>query len=163
HPEYAAPNNVLLSQLGTFQYKRKYPNGSPNQRPNQTSGNSHLFQETGHWVGGKFWQYWQQHGGLAQQGYPLSDEFTEVSETDGKPYMVQYFERAVFEAHPENAPPNDVLLSLLGVFFDKQKHGPNQGATATPIPPPPPSQATATPIPSQGQQVNITREGSVQA
>jgi endonuclease YncB( thermonuclease family) len=29
---------------------------------------------------------------------------------------VQYFERAVFERHPENAPPYDVLLSQLGRF-----------------------------------------------
>jgi hypothetical protein len=27
---------------------------------------------------------------------------------------MQYFERARFEAHPENAPPFDVLLGLLG-------------------------------------------------
>ncbi|HKP53568.1 MAG TPA: discoidin domain-containing protein [Chloroflexia bacterium] len=136
HPEYAAPNDVLLSQLGTFMYKKKYPNGAANQKPNQTAGNSNFFKETGHWVGGKFWTYWQTHGGLAQQGYPLSDEFTEVSETDGKTYTVQYFERAVFEMHPENAPPNDVLLSLLGNFFYKQKYGggggPGPVPTATP-------------------------------
>jgi hypothetical protein len=29
HPENATPNDVLLSQLGTFQYKRKYPMGEP--------------------------------------------------------------------------------------------------------------------------------------
>jgi hypothetical protein len=33
---------------------------------------------------------------------------------DGKTYTVQYFERAVFEKHPENPRPYDVLLSLLG-------------------------------------------------
>ena len=38
----------------------------------------------------------------------------EKSEIDGKTYTVQYFERAVFEYHPENSPPHDVLLSLLG-------------------------------------------------
>ena len=65
----------------------------------QTS--SRYFPETGHTVQGRFLAYWEQHGGLAQQGYPLSDEFTEVSPTDGKPYTVQYFERAVFEYHPE--------------------------------------------------------------
>ena len=34
----------------------------------------------------------------------------------------QYFERAIFELHPEFAPPNNVLLSLLGVFRYNQKY-----------------------------------------
>src|SRR4051812_35467671 len=63
------------------------------------------FPETQHWVRGSFLQYWDAHGGLAQQGFPLSEEFTEVSTLDGKAHTVQYFERAVFEHHPENAPP----------------------------------------------------------
>jgi len=53
---------------------------------------------------------------LAQQGYPLSNEFTEVSSTDGQPHTVQYFQRAELELHPENAgTTNEVLLSQLGV------------------------------------------------
>ena len=75
-----------------------------------------LFPETGKRLGGRFLQYWRQNGGLMQQGYPISDEFFEVSDLDGKPYTVQYFERAVFELHPENRPPYDVLLSQLGTF-----------------------------------------------
>src|SRR5206468_3983407 len=60
-------------------------------------------------------------GGLAQQGYPLSDEFTEISPQDGKPYTVQYFERAVFEYHPENKDtPYEVLLSQLGTSAAQQ-------------------------------------------
>ena len=122
HPEQTDPQyQVLLSQLGTFQYKKKYPNGAPNQQPNETNG--HLFTETGHWVGGIFLDYWNQHGGLAQQGYPISDEFTEVSDLNGQPYTVQYFERAVFEYHPENEAPNDVLLSQLGTFQYKARYG----------------------------------------
>jgi hypothetical protein len=112
---------VLLSQLGTFQYRKKYPNGAPGQKANQTNGQ--YFQETGHWVGGKFLEYWKSHGGLPQQGYPLSDEFTEVSDLNGQAYTVQYFERAVFEMHPENQPPNDVLLSQLGTFQFRAKYG----------------------------------------
>ncbi len=61
-----------------------------------------------------FRDYWEQHGGLAQFGYPLTEEFMEVSSTDGRPYTTQYFERARFEYHPENPPPYDVLLGLLG-------------------------------------------------
>jgi hypothetical protein len=125
HPELAAPNNVLLSMLGSFEYKRKYPaaGGAPNQRPNRANGK--FFPETGRWVGGKFWEYWQAHGGLAQQGLPISDEFTEKSALDGKEYVVQYFERAVFELHPEYAgSPYEVLLSQLGTYrYDDQYGG----------------------------------------
>jgi hypothetical protein len=119
HPENQPPYDILLSQLGTFQYKRKYPGGAPGQVPNTSEG-SILFPETGKRLGGKFLEYWQSHGALAQQGYPISDEFMERSDLDGKTYTVQYFERAVFEYHPENQPPFDVLLSQLGTFRYKQ-------------------------------------------
>ena len=122
HPENQAPYDVLLSQLGTFRYKAKYPSGAPGQQPNNDAG-SILFAETGKRVGGKFLDYWQKNGGLAQQGFPISDEFTEVSDLNGKSYTVQYFERAVFELHPENQAPYDVLLSQLGTFQYKQKYG----------------------------------------
>src|SRR5690242_18119433 len=74
------------------------------------------FPQTGHTVKGRFLEYWETHGGLAQQGYPLSEEVQEESPTDGNVYTIQYFERAIFELHPNNKPPYDVLLSLLGVF-----------------------------------------------
>jgi hypothetical protein len=35
---------------------------------------------------------------------------------------VQYLERAVFEMHPENQPPYDVLLSQLGTFLGKENY-----------------------------------------
>jgi methionine-rich copper-binding protein CopC len=121
HPENQPPYDVLLSLLGDSFYKQKYPNGAPNQTPN-TSPGSQLFSQTGHRLGGKFLAYWKNHGGLAQQGYPISDEFQEKSALDGKTYTVQYFERAVFEAHPENQPPYDVLLSQLGTFTFQKKY-----------------------------------------
>ena len=65
----------------------------------QTTG-CQTFAETGKTVCGRFLDYWQKNGGLAQQGLPLSGPFSEVSDLNGKTYTVQYFERAVFEAHP---------------------------------------------------------------
>jgi hypothetical protein len=121
HPENKAPHDVLLSLLGSSLYKQKYPAGAPNQVPNTRPGSA-LFPQTGKRLGGKFLEYWRTHGGLAQQGYPISDEFQEKSELDGKTYTVQYFERAVFELHPENRPPHDVLLSQLGGFQFKRKY-----------------------------------------
>jgi len=83
------------------------------------------FAPTGHTLRGTFRQYWEQHGGLALYGYPISEETAETSPTDGQVYTVQYFERAVLEHHPENRPPYDILLSLLGVFeFDARYNGP---------------------------------------
>ncbi|HET6312264.1 MAG TPA: hypothetical protein VFH60_00390, partial [Chloroflexia bacterium] len=116
HPENQPPYDVLLSLLGVFEYERKYPQGAPGEVPNN-SPDSVLFPQTGKRLGGRFLGYWQTHGALAQQGYPISNEFTEQSDLNGKTYTVQYFERAVFESHPENAgTPYEVLLSQLGTF-----------------------------------------------
>ena len=154
HPENRPPNDVLLSLLGVFLYSQKYPNGAPAQTPNNQAG-SRLFQETGKRVGGVFLDYWTKNGGLAQQGFPISDEFNEVSDLDGKTYRVQYFQRAVFEYHPENQPPYDVLLSQLGTFRYRARHL-QPAPTPTAIPPtaaPPPStEPTPTQPPSGGVQ-----------
>ena len=132
HPGNKPPNDVLLSLLGNFLYQQKYPSNASNQHT--STQNPRLFPETGHNVGGKFLSYWQSHGGLAQQGYPISEEFTEVSDLDGKSYTVQYFERAVFELHPENAAPFDVLLSQLGTFRYRAKYSAAQPAPIIPTP-----------------------------
>lgn len=124
HPENKPPSDVLLSLLGVFLYNQKYPQGAPGATPNNDAG-SRLFPETGHRLGGTFYEYWRTHGALAQQGYPISDEFTETSDLDGKTYKVQYFQRAVFEYHPENQPPYNVLLSQLGTFRYRAKYSAN--------------------------------------
>ena len=63
-----------------------------------------IFAETQHSLRGAFRAYWHQHGGLAQFGYPISEEFV----LDGR--IVQYFERARFELTAEG----EVRLSRLG-------------------------------------------------
>jgi hypothetical protein len=47
---------------------------------------------TGHVVRGTFGRYWQEHGGLAVFGAPISAPL--VEEIDGSPRLVQYFEHA---------------------------------------------------------------------
>jgi hypothetical protein len=144
HPENTAPNDVLLSLLGTFLYKQKYPVGAPGQTPS-AHASSRSFQETGKRVGGVFLDYWNTHGGLAQQGFPISEEFDEVSDLDGKTYLVQYFERAVFEFHPENQPPYDVLLAQLGTF----RYRATYLQPPAPVPAPPVAgSATPEPLPT---------------
>lgn len=78
------------------------------------------FPETGFCARGRFLDYWQQHGGLARNGYPLSDERQELL-ADGNTDTVQYFERVRMEYHPENPPPDDVLLGLFGQRVLRQR------------------------------------------
>lgn len=71
------------------------------------------FGETGHTLRGEFRTFWERNGGLAVFGFPISEEFVELG-TDGREYVVQYFERHRLELHPENAPPYNVLLGRMG-------------------------------------------------
>ncbi|MDQ5825706.1 MAG: hypothetical protein M3441_16050 [Chloroflexota bacterium] len=131
HPENQRPHDVLLSLLGVSTYEGKYPGGAPGQQPN-TSPGSVLFEQTGKRLGGIFLEYWRSHGGLAQQGYPLTDEFEERSDINGRTYRVQYFERAVMEYHPENQPPYNVLLSQLGTVRYRAVHAAKPPAIPAP-------------------------------
>jgi hypothetical protein len=143
HPENQRPNDVLLSLLGVFEYNKRYGRSAA---PTQQASNRNpvTFRETGKTLGGRFREYWERNGGLAQQGFPITDEFEERSALDGKLYRVQYFQRAVFELHPENNAPFDVLLSHLGKFRYSEKYT----AAGTPRPAASPSvpaaRATAT-------------------
>lgn len=63
--------------------------------PDPQNGYLH-FAETGHTLWGEFRGYWERRGSLPIFGYPISEEFDE----NGR--IVQYFERARFEYHPED-------------------------------------------------------------
>ncbi len=122
HPENAGtPFEVQGSLIGVFAYHGKYPSlgGAPGQMA--SSSNALQFKETGKSLGGAFRTYWETHGGLAQQGYPISNEFQEKNDLNGQTYTVQYFERAVMELHPENRVPFNVLLSQLGTFQSRSR------------------------------------------
>lgn len=66
------------------------------------------FDETGHTVRGPFLVFFDSHGGLDIFGYPITDQFVD----NGR--LVQYFQRARFEWHPENPEGFNVQLGLLG-------------------------------------------------
>jgi lipoprotein-anchoring transpeptidase ErfK/SrfK len=75
------------------------------------------FPETGHHLSSGFLDYWRHNGGLYQFGYPLTEEMNEGGLT------VQYFERAVFEWHP-NAPAGwRVQLRRLGADMTAHRTG----------------------------------------
>jgi hypothetical protein len=131
HPEKQAPYDVLLSLLGSMAYKQRYPNGAQELPPDMRAEAGITFPETGKTVRGVFLTYWQKNGGLAQQGFPLTNLIMEKSALDGKEYVVQYFERAVFELHPQEVAPYNVLLSQLGTLRFKQKYPNGVGGGST--------------------------------
>src|SRR6476661_9392633 len=90
------------------------------------AASSRYFPETDKTVNDPFLSYWTGHGGLSQQGYPITDAYNEVNDADGKTYLTQYFERARFEYHPENGDPKfQLLLGLLGKEALVAKYGDN--------------------------------------
>jgi hypothetical protein len=66
-----------------------------------------FYPQSGHTLGGAFGWFWQTHGGIPIFGYPISEEFSEGDR------LVQYFERARFEYHPELGGA-EVQISHLG-------------------------------------------------
>jgi heat shock protein HslJ len=77
-----------------------------------TTPECRYFEVTGFNVCLSIRTYWERNGGLERFGYPISPVMGETIE--GKVYSVQYFERRRIEIHPENNPPYDILLGLLG-------------------------------------------------
>ena len=94
-------------------------------------GDSIHFAETGHNLRGGFRAFWERNGGLAIFGYPITEEFSAPS-SDGKTYVQQYFQRARLEWHPENAPPNDVQVGLMGVWVTAGQAHPRIAAGSAP-------------------------------
>jgi hypothetical protein len=125
HPELAGTKfEVLLGLLGNqmTEKQRAEGNGAFNRFQDMKYPGGVYFPETGHNLRNSFKAYWEQYGGLAIYGYPTSEEFEEVNPDDGKTYVVQYFERARFEFHPENRGTKfEVLLGLLGNALLRQK------------------------------------------
>jgi hypothetical protein len=123
HPENrGSPYEVLLGRLGADLVAGRTESAF---QPANPQPGAQFVTETRHNLSGPIADYWRRNGGVPVFGYPLSEVFTEVSPTDGKPYQVQYFERNRLEYHPENAgTPIEVLLGLLGVQCYQARYGP---------------------------------------
>ena len=107
---YDPTGAVAVHKLAYHAYEAlARPGGLPESRlSSQAFGqNPFYFDTTGQAIAPEFQTYWRTKGGLAQFGFPL----TQPTLIHG--YRTQIFERAVFEYHPENAPPYDVLLRRL--------------------------------------------------
>lgn len=112
----ATGDQVILGRLGAILH--------PLEAAASKVNGAQFFPETGHNLSGPFLSYWQEHGGLAVFGYPISEEHMEKNPIDGKEYKVQYFERNRFELHPEKqGTPYEVQLGLLGTQLYNRKYG----------------------------------------
>ncbi|HET9494236.1 MAG TPA: hypothetical protein VFR15_08405 [Chloroflexia bacterium] len=113
HPEHeGTPNEVLLRRVGAEATRGRFFDTAD---PAALSIDRTYFPETGYSLGGAFKLFWEETGGLAVYGYPISEEIQEVSQTDGQTYTVQYFERNRFEHHPDAiGTPFEVQVGLLG-------------------------------------------------
>jgi len=88
----------------------------PRVPPFRSTAARRYFPETQHSLIGAFKATWDARGGVPIFGYPLSEEIQEPL-ADGSWHLVQYFERARFELHPELAgTAYEVQLGQLGVL-----------------------------------------------
>jgi len=150
HPENQPPYDVLLGRLGADRLAQQ--GRDPFTFPKSgEQGGCRYFPETQHNACGDILAAWHASGleidgapgknegeNLALFGLPISDVMTE--QLEGKDYQVQWFERARFELHPENQPPYNVLLGLLGNEIranagPPQNIAPPPAATPKPLPP----------------------------
>lgn len=110
-----SPPSIERRPLGLEAYID--PEARSQVEPFEDDGWARYFPETGHSLGGGFRVFWEQHGGEAVFGKPISEEWSATSR-DGKPVVLQMFEYARMEWWPEHAgDPNkdDITLGLLTV------------------------------------------------
>jgi hypothetical protein len=134
HPELPPEFYVSLTLLGRhFTQGRSEP--AFQWIPTNPGGDRTYFPESGHTLGGAFRGFWQGRGGLAAFGYPISEELGEINPQDGQFYVVQYFERARFELHPEHVgTPYEVQLGQLGrQLLNERPAAQAQAAPAQPM------------------------------
>lgn len=117
HPENPEPYRVLLGRLAFSALKSR--GGSEPQLPNPDQSpvptGCDRFAETGYTLCAPLRTFWYGSGGLPVFGFPITSARDELSATDNKTYLTQWFERERLEYHPELAgTPYEVLLGLLG-------------------------------------------------
>lgn len=125
HAYKPPPFDILVGRMGAnlLDQQGRDWNHFPKSTPHPEC---RYFPETGHNVCGPILATWSAYGieldglpgksdaeSLALFGLPLSGLHMETL-SDGQEYAVQWFERARFEMHPEQSPPHNLLLGLLG-------------------------------------------------
>jgi hypothetical protein len=115
-PDAPADLPVTLTSLGFLLFDPKNPGQIVAVSPGLPD--CRTFPETGFQVCYAFLEFFDQNGGTALFGNPISD----IVIQDG--WMVQYFLRARFEWHPERPSGQRVVLSDLGRIYFNQNEDP---------------------------------------
>jgi hypothetical protein len=110
HPDKPPPYRVLLGLL-VDELGYHFPPARPEQIPPFNNALHHYFPETGHVVSYAFLDYFREKGGIDTFGYPRSEFMYE----DG--YIVQYFQRARIEWHPEDSSGPQIRVTNLGEVY----------------------------------------------
>jgi hypothetical protein len=97
---------VTLSNIGVYLHDNRQPGEVIGTQPGLSA--CQFFSQSGYQICYAFLDYYQKNGGIQQFGYPISD----VELQDGR--MVQYFQRARFEWHPDRPSGKRVVLTDVG-------------------------------------------------
>jgi hypothetical protein len=94
-----------------------YCNRSFRVPPRPNTATLRYFPATGHTVSGDLLKFWQQHGGAAVLGLPLTEVYRAPNgDGSNRTYQMQLFSKARLERHPETHNPRfAILLGLLGI------------------------------------------------
>jgi hypothetical protein len=126
-PMNPAPYKVELGLLAD-ELGYNYPPARPEQIPSSNGALHHYFPETKHVVSYAFLNYFRSRGGIDIFGYPSSEFVYEGGR------VVQYFQRARMEWHPERAFGLRIGLANLGEMYIERFGIP--GNYDDPAPPP---------------------------
>lgn len=109
HPENPLEDKVVVSPLGVYLFGLEQLNSETITSASNPA--CRFFAETGHQTCYAFLNFFDANGGVEQFGYPISEIIT----LNGQ--LVQYFEKARFEWHPERPSGKRVTLTNLGQIY----------------------------------------------
>jgi len=121
---YRVELGLLVDELGY-----DFPPARTEQIPASNGPLHHYFDETGHVVSYAFLDYFREYEGLDIFGYPRSEFMYEGGR------VVQYFQRALMEWHPESPVGSQMRLANLGEIYIERFGVP--GGYDEPVPAPP--------------------------
>lgn len=126
HPRNPPYYQVQLSLLGDLLGHRMPPIPSFSI-PVSNHPQRRYYPQTGHTLSYAFLLYFDSHGGLDISGYPITELLMEQGT------VVQYFQRAKMEWHPENPVSHQIRLGNLGDEYITRTHLPS--SYLDPVPP----------------------------
>lgn len=148
HPYNPDPYKVQLGLLAD-ELGYSYPPARSDQVPAFNSSIHHYFSETHHVISYAFLKFFREKGGVDIFGYPRS----EFMYQDG--YIVQYFQRARMEWHPEIASGPQMRLTNLGEIYIEKFGVPDN--YDDPLPPPAAGGGNAEEPPPMSQSSSVTK------